>query len=60
MTVFFATVRVLSSTPDEALAARDPANTEWQSGLSISHDRIGKVLLAQGDGPGALATFRKG
>ena len=44
----------------EALAARDPANTEWQRDLSVSHDRIGNVLVAQGDGPGALATYRKG
>ena len=36
----------------EALAARDPANTEWQRDLSVSHDRIGDVLVAQGDGPG--------
>ncbi len=44
----------------EALAARDPANTEWQRDLSVSHDRIGDVLRAQGDGPGALAAYRKG
>jgi len=36
----------------EALAARDPANTEWQRDLSVSHNKIGDVLLAQGDGPG--------
>ena len=44
----------------ESQAARDPANTEWQRDLSISHSRIGEVLLAQGDGAGALAAFRKG
>ena len=44
----------------EALAARDPANTEWQRDLSVSHERIGDVLVAQGDGPGALAAYRKG
>ena len=43
----------------EALAARDPANTEWQRDLSVSHDKIGDVLVAQGDGPGALAAYRK-
>ena len=43
----------------EALAARDPANTQWQRDLSVSHDRIGDVLVAQGDGPGALAAYRK-
>ena len=42
------------------LAARDPANTQWQRDLSVSHDRIGDVLVAQGDGPGALAAFRTG
>jgi hypothetical protein len=44
----------------EALAARDPANTEWQRDLSVSHDRIADVLVVQGDGPGALAAYRKG
>ncbi|MDP1611188.1 MAG: DUF4062 domain-containing protein [Sulfuritalea sp.] len=43
----------------ETLAARDPANTEWQRDLSVSHDRIGDVLVAQGDGGGALAAYRK-
>ena len=43
----------------EALAARDPANTEWQRDLSVSHNKIGNVLVAQGDGPGALAAYRK-
>ena len=37
----------------EALAARDPANTQWQRDLSVSHDNIGNVLVAQGDGPAA-------
>jgi tetratricopeptide (TPR) repeat protein/energy-coupling factor transporter ATP-binding protein EcfA2 len=43
----------------EALAARDPANTQWQRDLSVSHNKIGDVLKAQGDGPGALAAYRK-
>ena len=38
----------------------DPANTQWQRDLSVSHDRIGDVLVAQGDGPEALAAYRKG
>ena len=38
----------------------DPANTGWQRDLSVSHDRIGDVLVAQGDGPGALAAYRTG
>ncbi|MGH9436561.1 MAG: TIR domain-containing protein [Terriglobia bacterium] len=42
----------------EALAARDPANTQWQRDLSVSHDRIGDVLVAQGDGAGALKAYR--
>ena len=40
--------------------ARDPANTGWQRDLSVSHDKIGDVLVAQGDGAGALAAFRRG
>ena len=43
----------------EALAARDPANTEWQRDLSVSHNKIGDVLVAQGDRAGALAAYRK-
>ena len=39
---------------------RDPANTEWQRDLSVSHNKIGDVLVAQGDGAGALAAYRKG
>ncbi len=42
----------------EALAARDPANSQWQRYLSVSHQRIGDVLQAQCDGPGALAAYR--
>jgi hypothetical protein len=42
-----------------ARAARDPANTEWQRDLSVSHNKIGDVLVAQGDGAGALAAYRK-
>ena len=37
--------------PDEADVQRD---------LSVSFERIGNVLVAQGDGPGALAAYRKG
>ena len=42
------------------MAERDPANTEWQRDLSVSHNRIGDVLVSQGDGPGALLAYRKG
>ena len=31
-----------------------------QRDLSVSHNKIGDVLVAQGDGPGALAAYRKG
>jgi hypothetical protein len=42
------------------LAARDPANTEWQRKLSGSHNNIGSVLATQRDGSSALAAFRTG
>jgi hypothetical protein len=44
----------------ERLAARDPANTEWQRDLSVSHNKIGDVRVAQGDLPAALAAFEAG
>jgi hypothetical protein len=37
----------------------DPSNTEWQRDLSVSHNKIGDVLVAHGDGSGALAAYRK-
>ena len=43
----------------EALAARDPANTQWQRDLAASHEKIGDVLVAQGGGRGALAAYRQ-
>ena len=42
------------------LAARDPGNTQWQRDLSVSHSKLGDVLVAQGDLPGALEAYRKG
>jgi hypothetical protein len=33
--------------------------TQWQRDLSISHENIGDVLVAQGDRPEALAAYRK-
>jgi eukaryotic-like serine/threonine-protein kinase len=42
----------------ERLAAQDPANAGWRRGLSVSHDRVGDVLYAQGDLAGALAEYR--
>jgi tetratricopeptide (TPR) repeat protein len=43
----------------ETLAARDPANTDWQRDLSVSYEKIGNVQLEQGDLAGALASYRK-
>src|SRR5215467_263845 len=40
-------------------SARDPANTEWQRNLSLIHQRIGDVRVAQGDGPRALEAYRQ-
>jgi hypothetical protein len=39
--------------------AGDPANTQWQRDLSVSHNKIGDVLLAQGDRPASLAAYRQ-
>ncbi|MFN9990981.1 MAG: hypothetical protein ACK549_12150, partial [Cyanobacteriota bacterium] len=41
----------------EGLAKRDPANTQAQHDLSVSHSKIGHVREAQGDGPGALKAY---
>ena len=43
----------------EGLVARDPTNTEWQRDLSVSHNRIGDVLLGRGDLEGALQEYRE-
>ena len=43
----------------EKLAAADPGNTEWQRDLSVSHDRIGDVLVAAGRREEALAAYRR-
>jgi tetratricopeptide (TPR) repeat protein len=43
----------------ERHSVADPANTEWQRDLSVSLIKFGNVLKTQGDGPGALAAFRK-
>ena len=43
----------------EALAAEDLANIDWQRNLSVSHNKIGDVLEAQGDGPTALDAYRR-
>jgi tetratricopeptide (TPR) repeat protein len=51
------------STAVESVQARLQANAhdeDAQRDLSVGHDRIANVLLAQGDGPGALAAYQKG
>jgi hypothetical protein len=42
------------------LAAADSGNAEWQRDLSVSHNKIGDVLVAQGNLPDALAAYRAG
>jgi tetratricopeptide (TPR) repeat protein len=44
----------------ERLAAADPGNAGWQRDLSVSHERIGNVLTAQGNLDGALKAFQAG
>ena len=44
----------------QTLARRDPGNTRWHRNLSVSHDRIGDVLVAQGEREQALAAYRTG
>ena len=42
----------------ERLTKKDPANTLWQSDLSISYNKVGDVQRAQGDLAGALKSYR--
>ncbi len=44
----------------DRLAKSDPGNAGWQRDLSVSYDRVGDVLVAQGNLPEALKTFRDG
>jgi predicted negative regulator of RcsB-dependent stress response len=41
-----------------ANVAKDPTNADTQRELSISHENLGDVLLAQRDVAGALAAYR--
>ena len=53
---------VASQTEDHArrrLALAGAENSEAQRDLSIAHNKIGDLLSAQGDLPGALAAYRK-
>jgi hypothetical protein len=40
------------------LAAADPANTEWQRDLSISHIKLGELLFSEGNVHAAKGTYR--
>ena len=42
----------------ERLAKADPGNAGWQRDLSVSHNKIGDVQMAQGDLAGALTSYR--
>jgi tetratricopeptide (TPR) repeat protein len=42
----------------ERLAIADPANAEWQHGLSVIHNKIGEILRDQGDLTKALESIR--
>jgi tetratricopeptide (TPR) repeat protein len=44
----------------ERLAASDPSKTSWQRDLSVSENKVGDVLRAQGDLSGALRSYRAG
>jgi hypothetical protein len=40
------------------LATTDPANTEWQRDLSVSHEKLGDVARAAGDLAAARAAYQ--
>jgi tetratricopeptide (TPR) repeat protein len=42
----------------EGLTHADPGNARWQRDLSVAHEKIGNVLVAQGDLSGALERYR--
>ena len=42
----------------ERLAAADPANTEWQRDLSVSHNKLGDVATAAGDLAAARTAYQ--
>jgi tetratricopeptide (TPR) repeat protein len=41
----------------ERLVAKDTENSRWQSDLSVSHEHVGRIRLAQGDLAATLAEF---
>jgi tetratricopeptide (TPR) repeat protein len=42
----------------DQLAEADPDNAFWQRGLSVSHNGIGGILMAQGNLPAALDAYK--
>jgi tetratricopeptide (TPR) repeat protein len=44
----------------DKLAAADPGNTGWQRDLSVSHNKIGDLLMTAGRREEALAEYRMG
>jgi tetratricopeptide (TPR) repeat protein len=42
---------------DERLAKSDPQNADWQRGLSVLHERLGDVLIAQSNPGEALTQY---
>jgi hypothetical protein len=42
----------------EKLSKQDPSNADWQRDLSVSYEKVGDVLSAQGDLVGALKSYR--
>ena len=42
----------------DRLAKADPNNAGWQRDLSVSYDKVGDVLVAQGNLPEALKAFQ--
>ena len=40
------------------LVGLDEQNPKWQRDLSVSHNYVGNVLIARGDGPGASTVIR--
>jgi hypothetical protein len=43
-----------------AQAGADPASTEWQRSLSVSHERLGDVAAAAGDLAATRAAYQAG
>ncbi len=44
----------------ERLVRTDAGNSDWQRDLSVSYDRIGDVLVSQGNLPEALKSYQAG